>query len=137
MATTVQVTPEIVSLRAQKARERVIGWTRQYFIREHLKVCRQTAYSWEELIVEIYTKTDGKKLSDYLFDPSTDEAILIPGKPWNHHQMWVLMHVKKFMRRKPKPLREELKQYLIAHTDNLTHSYFLKEFNKNETQTIS
>ena len=95
MVTTVQVTPEIISLRAQKARERVTGWTREYFIREHLKVCRQTAYNWEELIIEIYAETDGKKLSDYLFDPGTGEAILIPGKPWNHHQMWVLMYVKK------------------------------------------
>ena len=127
---TVSVISESCTLRQQKARQLVTGWTRQYFIKGHLKVCRQTAYSWEELIIEIYTETDGEKLSDYLFDPGTNEAILIPGKPWNHHQMWVLMYVKKFMRRKPKPLREELKQYLIAHTNSFTHSCFFKEFNK-------
>ena len=134
---TVSVISESCTLRQQKARQSVTGWTRQYFIKEHLKVCRQTAHNWDQLIIEIYIATKGIALSDYLFDPGTGEAILIPGKPWNHHQMWVLMYVKNFMRRKPKPLREELKQYLITHTDSLTHSCFFKEFNKNEAQTIS
>jgi hypothetical protein len=130
MTTTVQVVPEIVSLRSQKARDRVTGWTRQYFIEQHLKVCRQTAYSWEELIVKIYTETNCQKLSDYFFDPGTGEAILIPGQPWNHHQMWVLEFIKRFMKRKPKPLLEELKNYLIANSDRLSHVAFYKEFNK-------
>jgi hypothetical protein len=123
-------TPEICTLRSQKARERITGWTRKYFYEQHLKVCRQTAYDWEDLIIEIYAETDGEKLSDYLFDPGTGKAVLIPGTPWNHHQMWVLKYIKKFMSRKPKPLIEELKQHLIANADRLTHSCFYKEFNK-------
>lgn len=131
------VVPEICTLRSEKAKQKVQGWTRKYFIEQVLKVARQTAYSWEELIIEIYTETHGKKFSDYLFDPGTSEAILIPGQPWNHHQMWVLKSVKKFMFRKPKPLREELKWHLIANADRLSHSNFFEEFNKNETQTAS
>lgn len=123
-------TPEICTLRSQKARERITGWTRKYFIEQHLKVCRQTAYEWEGLIIEIYAETNGQKLSDYLFDPGTGKTLLIPGIAWNHHQMWVLKCIKKFMSHKPKPLREELKQHLIDNADRLTHSYFYKEFNK-------
>lgn len=124
------ITPEICTLRSQKARERITTYTRKYFIEQHLKVCRQTAYKWEELIVEIYAETGGKALSDYLFDPGTGEAVLIPGAPWNHHQMWVLKHIKKFMSQNPKPWKTELKQHLIANADRLTHSCFYKEFNK-------
>lgn len=127
---TAVITPEICTLRQQQARERITGWTRKYFVEYHLKLkSRQTAYQWEELIVETYTETDGQKLSDYLFDPGTGEALLIPGTPWNYHQMWVLKYIKKFMSRKPKPLKEELKQHLIANADRLTHSCFYKEFN--------
>ena len=131
MTATVQVVvPEIITLRQQKAREKIAGWTRKYFVEQQLKVARQTAYNWEELIIEIYSETNEEKLSDYLFDPGTGEAILAPGEPWNHHQMWVLQYIKKFMTRKPKPLREELKQHLIGNADRLTHSCFYKEFNK-------
>lgn len=126
---TSPITPEVCTLRQQKAREKITGWTRKYFIEQHLKICRQTAYVWEELIIEIYAETDGQKFSDYLFDPGTGEAVLIPGQPWNHHQMWVLKYIKKFMSCKPKPLKEELKQHLIANADRLTHNCFLKEFN--------
>lgn len=125
------VIPEICTLRQQQARQRVTGWTRKYFIEQHLKVkSRQTVYDWEALIVEIYAETDGQILSDYLFDPGTNEALLIPGIAWNYHQMFVLKYIKKFMSRKPKPLKEELKQHLIVHADHLTHSCFYKEFNK-------
>ena len=128
--TTAQVVPEVVSLRSHKAREKVTGWTRKYFIKQHLKVARQTAYNWEELIIEIYTETNGEKFSDYLFDPGTGEAILIPGTAWNRHQMWVLRYIKKFMDRKPKPLMGELKQHLMLNADRLTHKNFLEEFNR-------
>jgi hypothetical protein len=124
------VVPEICTLRQKKARELITGWTRKYFTQEYLKVCRQTAYSWEEIIVQAYVETNCQKLSDYLFDPGTGEAILIPGQPWNHHQMWVLELIKRFMSRKPKPLLEELKNYLIANSDRLSHVAFYEEFNK-------
>lgn len=123
------IVPEICTLRSQKAKQKVSGWTRKYFVQQVLKVARQTAYSWEELIIEIYTETNGEKLSDYLFDPGTGEALLIPGQPWNHHQMNVLAYIKKFMSRQPKPLKEELKQHLIANASRLSHGQFYKEFN--------
>lgn len=127
--TMTTVVPEICTLRSQIAKQKVQGWTRKYFIEQVLKVARQTAYNWEELIIEIYTQSNGEKFSDYLFDPGTGEAILIPGQSWNHHQMKVLAYIKKFMSRKPKPLREELKRHLIANADRLTHKSFLEEFN--------
>ncbi|TAG98764.1 MAG: hypothetical protein EAZ18_00370 [Oscillatoriales cyanobacterium] len=126
----VTVVPEICTLRSQMAKQKVRRWTRKYFTEQVLGVARQTTYNWEELIVEVYFETDGEKFSDYLFDPGTGEAILIPGEPWNHHQMEVLAYIKKFMSRKPKPLKEELKRHLIANADRLTHKTFLEEFNQ-------
>ena len=126
---TVSVISEICTLRQQKARQLVSGWTRKYFIKQHLKVCRQTAHNWDQLIIEIYIATKGIALSDYLFDPGTGEAIWIAGQAWNNHQMWVLKHVHKFMSRNPKPMFDELRQYLIVNTNKLTHKQFLKEFN--------
>lgn len=128
--TTGIVAPEICTLRSQKAKQKVEGWTRKYFIEQHLKVVRETARNWENLIIEIWSETNGEKFSDYLFDPGTGEVILIPGQPWNHHQMKVLACIKKFMARKPKPLKEELRLYLIANADRLTHKHFLEEFNR-------
>lgn len=121
---------EILTLRQQKARERIEGWTRKYFTEQHLKVVRETARSWENLVIEIWSESGGKKFSDYLFDPGTGKPILISGEPWNHHQMWVLAYIKKFMSRKPKPLRQELKQHLLVNADLLTHKNFLEEFNR-------
>jgi hypothetical protein len=85
--TMVTVVPEISTLRSQMAKQKVRRWTRKYFTEQVLGVARQTTYNWEELIVEVYFETDGEKFSDYLFDLGTGEAILIPGEPWNHHQV--------------------------------------------------
>lgn len=130
MTKAVEAVPEICTLRSQIAKQKVQGWTRKYFIEQHLKVVRETARSWENLIIEIWSETSGEKFSDYLFDPGTGEPILISGQPWNHHQMKVLAYIKKFMSRKPKPLKEELKRHLLANADRFSHSNFYKEFNQ-------
>jgi hypothetical protein len=117
-------------LRQQKARQLVVSWTRKYFVERHLKVARQTAHNWDQLIIEIYAESGGEKFSDYLFYPGTGEVVWRAGHPWNHHQMWVLEYIKKFMSRTPKPLIAELKQHLEVNADKFTHNRFLEDFNK-------
>jgi hypothetical protein len=126
----VNVNVQVCTLRAQKARQLVDGWTRKYFVENQLKVARQTAHNWDQLIIEIYVNSGGKKFSDYLFDPGTGQPLWKAGQSWNHHQMWVLKDIKKFMSRSPKPLMEELRYYLESNANQLTHDSFYEVFNR-------
>lgn len=115
-------TAEVITARQFKIKQSrlVGGWLRSEFIKCRLKVSRQTAYLWDLALVE--------SVDDYTQDPNTGETLWQAGKPWNAHQMWALLKVKQWMARSPKPLLEDLKNYLVNNQHQFTHQQFFKEY---------
>jgi len=123
-ATAYTATAEPYTSRQFKARQSRTeqGWLRSEFIACRLKVCRQTAYNWDLILLEtIPDYSDGWQA----------------GKPWNAHQMWALLKVKQWMGLTPKPTLEDLKNHLGHNQHLYNHQQFFKEYFKYDTQGTS
>jgi len=105
------------------------GWLRSEFIQCRLKVARQTAYQWDLALLESVT--------DYAVDPNTGQSIWQAGQPWNQHQMWCLLKVKKWMSQSPKPTLDDLKNHLSQHQSLYSHQQFFKEYFNHDTKATS
>lgn len=103
------------------------GWRRSEFIQCRLKVARQTAYGWDLILLE--------SLTDYSADPNTGEPIWQAGRPWNPHQMWALLKVKKWMSQSPKPTLDDLRSHLSSNQNLYSQAQFFKEYFKYDPQT--
>ena len=109
-------------------RERKEGrWLRSEFVACKLKVSRPTAYQWDLALLESVT--------DYAVDPNTGELLWQAGKPWNQHQMWCLLKVKRWMAQSPKPTLDDLKNHLSTNQHLYSHQQFFKEVFKYDPQT--
>ena len=102
------------------------GWRRSEFISCRLKVARQTAYGWDLILLEC--------VADYSQDPNTGASLWEAGQPWNHHQMWCLVKVKRWMAAVPKPTLDDLRSHLSHNQQLYSHQQFLKEYFKYDPQ---
>ena len=103
------------------------GWLRSEFCTQTLKVDRATAYRWDLILLE--------SVNDYAVDPNTGEPIWQAGQPWNQHQMWCLLKVKKWMSQSPKPTLDDLRNHLSQHQSLYSHQQFFKEVFNHDTKT--
>ncbi len=104
-------------------------WFRSEFTQCKLKVSRPTAYQWDLALLESVT--------DYAVDPNTGATIWQAGKPWNSHQMWCLLKVKRWMAAVPKPTLDDLRNHLSQHQSLYSHQQFFKEVFNHDTKTTS
>jgi hypothetical protein len=95
------------------------GWLRSEFIKGKLKCARQTAYTWDLILLE--------SVNDYGSDPNTRRSLWEPKQIWNAHQQWCLLKVKKYMAATPKPTLEDLKNHLTRNQNLYDHKQFFTE----------
>jgi hypothetical protein len=105
------------------------GWFRSEFTQCKLKVTRPTAYAWDLILLE--------SVGDYSTDPNTGESLWEAGAPWNPHQMWCLLKVKKWMAQSPKPTLNDLRSHLSSNQQLYSHAQFFKEVFQYDTQGTS
>ena len=105
------------------------GWLRSEFVQAKLKVSRVTAYGWDLILLE--------SVNDYSTDPNTGQSLWEAGQPWNHHQMWCLLKVKRWMAAVPKPTLDDLRSHLSSNQQLYSHAQFFKETFKYDPQGTS